>query len=72
MEQQHLAWPSNQWMFPDNPDTFLERATATRLGSWIASPQKTIENSAKMVEKESSRGTANITKHISHPLIRAA
>ena len=48
-------------MLSDDPDTFLETATANRLGTWIASRQKTIMSSAKMAEKEFSRGTANIT-----------
>ena len=60
-EHQHLIRPtSNQWMFPDNPDTFLETATAARHRKWIASCQKTMKNSPKMAEKEFSRGTANI------------
>ena len=61
MEQQPLVRPSDQWIFPDNPDTFLETATGNRLGTWIASRRKAIKNSADMAEKESSRGTANIT-----------
>ena len=55
-----LVRPSNQWMFSTDPDTFVETATANRFGTWIASCQKTIKNSAKMAKKESSRGTANI------------
>mmetsp|Transcript_13793 Transcript_13793/g.31841 ORF Transcript_13793/g.31841 Transcript_13793/m.31841 type:complete len:124 (+) Transcript_13793:1112-1483(+) len=61
MTQQPLVQPSDQWMFPDNPDTFLETATANRLGTWIAFFRKTIKNSAKIAEKECSCGTANIT-----------
>ena len=60
MTQNPLVRPSDQWMFPNVPDTFLETATAHRLGTWIASRQKTIKNSAKMAKKESSRDTANI------------
>ena len=61
MAQKPLVRPSDQWMFPDDPDTFLEKAIANILGgTWIASRRKTIKNSAKMFEKESSRGTANI------------
>ena len=62
MAQQPLVRPSDQWMFPDDPDKLLETATANRrLGTWIASCWKVIKNSAKMTEKESSCGTANIT-----------
>ena len=60
IEHQHLVRPSNQWMFPDNSDPFLETGTAVRLGTWIASRHKTVKNHVKMAEKESSRGTANI------------
>eukprot|EP00534_Pseudo-nitzschia_fraudulenta_P008245 CAMPEP_0201144276 /NCGR_PEP_ID=MMETSP0851-20130426/6050_1 /ASSEMBLY_ACC=CAM_ASM_000631 /TAXON_ID=183588 /ORGANISM="Pseudo-nitzschia fraudulenta, Strain WWA7" /LENGTH=118 /DNA_ID=CAMNT_0047418957 /DNA_START=72 /DNA_END=428 /DNA_ORIENTATION=+ len=61
MTQRPLVQPSDQWMFPTDPDAYLETATAHQLGTWIASRWKTIKNSAKMAEKESSRGTANIT-----------
>ena len=56
MTQKPLVRPSDQWMFPDDPET----ATANRLGTWIASCQKAIKNSAKMAEKVSSRGMADI------------
>ena len=61
MTQQPMVRPSDQWMFPTDPDAYLETATAHQLGTWIASRQKTIKNSAKMAAKESSQGTANIT-----------
>ena len=49
-------------MFPTDPDTFLETATARRqLGTWIASCRKTTKNSAKMTGNETAHGTANIT-----------
>ena len=51
MTQQPLVRPSDQWMFPTDPDTFLETATANRLGTWIAFRRKTIKHSAKMAEK---------------------
>ena len=61
MTQRPMVRPSDQWMFPTDPDAYLETATAHQLGTWIASRRKTIKNSAKMAAKESSRGTANIT-----------
>lgn len=62
MTQQPLVRPSDQWMFPTDPDAFLATATAKRLGTpWIASRRKPIKHSAKMAEKESFGGTANIT-----------
>jgi len=47
MTQQPLVRPSDQWMFPNDPDAFLATATANRLGTWIASRRKTIKHSAK-------------------------
>ena len=61
LDQRHLVRPSDQWIFPDNPEEFLASASAARLGSWIASRRKTIKHSKRIAEKESSRGTANIT-----------
>ena len=61
MTQRPLVRPSDQWMFPTDPEAYLETATAHQLGTWIASRRKTIKNSTKMAAKESSRGTANIT-----------
>ena len=69
MAQKPLVQPT-RWMLPDNPDTFLETATANRLGTWIASHRKTNKNSAKRAKKESSRGTSNIRSFFPHPLIQ--
>ena len=54
MTQRPLVQPSDQWMFPTDPDTYLETSTAHQLGTWIASRRKTIKHSAKMAKKESS------------------
>ena len=70
MEQQPLVRPSDQWIFPDNPDTFLETATANRLSTWISSHQKTIKNSGKMAEKNLHVAEL-ISHHFSHPITRA-
>lgn len=63
LEQKHLVRPSDQWIFPSNPEEFLATLTAAQLGSsLIASRRKTsIKHSRRIEEKESSCSTDNIT-----------
>ena len=57
-----LNRPSDQWIFPGNPEASLPRETATanRLGNWIGSRWKVVDHSKKVARKESSRGMANM------------
>ena len=73
MEQQHLVQPSDQWLFPDNPDTFPKTVTAARLGTWIVSRRETILRIAQRWQKKNPHATELlISCYLSHPLIRAA
>ena len=47
MAQRPMVRPSDQWMFPTDPDAYLETATAHQLGTWIASRRKTIKEQCK-------------------------
>ena len=56
----HLTRPSDEFIFHDNVEQFLEKATATTTSKYISTNERIIKHSIKAATKQAITNTKNI------------